>query len=496
MMDQKPNVILITTDQQRYDSVAINGSTFMRTPNMDRIGREGVSFRRAYCPNAVCTPSRVSVMTGMHLSRHGAYNIGTYASDYSLFLSTILRANGYRTHHIGKAHWHPWGAPSPETIEVDENGTPFRDFAGFETAELSRGHVTWGITGHYAHWIRKKGYDPGQFKEHLVLERDANATGDWELPVRLHSGTWLAERAVDFLKKHNRSRPFYLNLGFQDPHHPHMLPADFEERINPDDIPPPDINVGDEQNLADHIPLFRSGEIIKSRFNGKFVMAGNDGTVWADYFKDEKKSKMTRAYYYSMVQLIDRQLGIILDALDQLGLSENTIVIFTSDHGEMLGDHGIGQKGPLVYEGVTRVPFLMRYPKGFAPCEIEECVSLVDILPTVLDFAGIKDSIKRDGISLKRVLQQGEPIERSGVRIEYKEEPDRIRYKCWVTPEWKLAVYLGEEFGELYDLQNDPGEKVNLFQLPEYQVVKNRLLIQLLNDMERSEPVSERLSRV
>ena len=93
-MDQKPNVILITTDQQRFDSVGFNGSSFMNTPNMDRLGREGVSFQRAYCPNTVCTPSRVSIMTGLHLSRHGAYNIGTYAKDFSLFLSTILRENG------------------------------------------------------------------------------------------------------------------------------------------------------------------------------------------------------------------------------------------------------------------------------------------------------------------------------------------------------------------------------------------------------------------
>jgi arylsulfatase A-like enzyme len=117
------------------------------------------------------------------------------------------------------------------------------------------------------------------------------------------------------------------------------------------------------------------------------------------------------------------------------------------------------------------------------------------VLPTVLDFAGIDDPVKRDGISLKPRLAEGTPIERKGVRIEYKEEPDRIRYKCWVTEQWKLAVYLGESFGELYDLQNDPGEKHNLFDVPEYREVKTRLLVELLNDMERSEPVCARPSR-
>jgi arylsulfatase A-like enzyme len=243
--------------------------------------------------------------------------------------------------------------------------------------------------------------------------------------------------------------------------------------------------------------LFRSGTLIESRFNGRFVMAGNGkGYAWGPYFRDEHKARTTRAYYYSMVQLIDEQLGRILSALDERGLADNTLLIFTSDHGEMLGDHGIGQKGPLVYEGVTHIPLLMRYPQGFAACKVGECVSLVDLLPTILEFAGIEDTVRRDGISLAGRLQQGVKPERDGVRIEYKEEPDRIRFKVWVTEQWKLAVYPGERFGELYDLEHDPGEKRNLFDHPDYQAVKGRLFAELLNDMERSEPVNERPSRV
>jgi arylsulfatase A-like enzyme len=147
------------------------------------------------------------------------------------------------------------------------------------------------------------------------------------------------------------------------------------------------------------------------------------------------------------------------------------------------------------YEGVTHIPLLIRYPNGFKPCRVEECVSLIDIVPTLLDFAGIEDGMKRDGISLKPRLQDGGVLERKGVRIEFKEEPDRIRFKCWVTPEWKLAVYNGESFGELYDLKADPGEKVNRFHDPDYQSVKTQLLIEMLNDMERSEPVSIRPCR-
>lgn len=495
-MVKKPNVLIITTDQQRYDSVGINGSKFINTPNMDRLGKEGVSFRRAYCSNTVCTPARVSIMTGLHLSRHGAYNIGTFAKDYSIFLSSILKNYGYTTHHIGKAHWHPWGSNSPETEEVDPLGRPFKNFAGFDTAELSIGHNLWGVQSHYAHWLKQKGYTGNDFKFHKIFDRDANDTGDWDIPVVLHPGTWLAERAVDFLKSHDRQKPFYLNLGFQDPHHPHALPIDFKNRIAPASVPLPDINFDNEEYIVEHIPHFRRGTLFNSRFNGKYEMAGQGKCAWGDYFQNEERTRLTRAYYYSMVQLIDEQLGTILNALDKFEYTDDTIVIFTTDHGDMLGDHCIGQKGPLAYEGVTHIPFLMRYPKGFYHCKVEECVSLVDIVPTVLDFIGIKNAINTDGISIRERLQAGRPLKRKGVRIEYKEEPDRIRYKCWVTQEWKLVVYLEESFGELYDLKNDPGEKNNLYNNREYIEIKNMLLIEMLNDMELSEPIAERPSRV
>ncbi|GGD72442.1 sulfatase family protein [Paenibacillus nasutitermitis] len=496
-MDTKqPNIILITTDQQRYDSIKANGSSFMNTPHMDRLAKEGVSFRRAYCPNTICTPSRVSIMSGMHLSRHGSYNIGTTTSHYSTWISTILREHGYRTHHVGKAHWHPWGSESPETMEVDDRGTPFYDFSGFETAELSLGHNTYGVTSHYAHWVNQKGFDPKSFANSRMFDEDANDTGDWNIPLEVHQGNWIAESAIDFMKSQEGDRPFFLNLGIQDPHHPHVLPVQFTNRVDPAAIPLPDNTNDTETDYADHIPLFHNGRIVESRFNGPHVIAGNGAVAWKTYFEDEEKTRLTRAYYYSMVQLIDEQLGRILDALDSLGLADDTLIIFTSDHGEMLGDHRIGQKGPLVYEGVTHIPLLVRYPNGFAPCEVEEVVSLVDLLPTILDFAAIEDHVKRDGISLKPRLADGELLSRSGVRIEYKEEPDRIRYKCWVKAEWKLAVYLGEIFGELYHLQEDPGEKHNLFHLPEYQSIKLELMMELLNDMERSEPVNRRSSRV
>ncbi|HZG56782.1 sulfatase family protein [Paenibacillus sp.] len=499
-MSSRPNIILISTDQQRYDSIAANGSDFMHTPNLDRLASEGTTFRRAYCPNTVCTPSRVSMMTGLHLSRHGSYNIGTVASDPSLFLSSLLRENGYRTHHVGKAHWFPWESDSPETKDASRSRTPFADFAGFHTAELSRGHGPWAATsGHYAAWLESQGVDPHDIRVNFLFkgQGDYNGTGDSQLPERYHQGAWVAERAVHWMKEQAGDAPFFLNLGFQDPHHPHILPFDFPDRVDPESIPMPDLDTASETGTPEHVPHFRAGTLVESRFNGKFEMAGNGKYAWGPYFAKDDFRKQTRAYYYSMVQLIDRQVGRILDALDELGLANETFVVFTSDHGEMLGDHGIGQKGPLVYEGVTKVPLLARYPAGFGPRPpVEACASLVDLVPTFLDAAGIVDPVRREGISLMPALRGEAEPERRGVRIEYKEEPDRIRFKCWVTPEWKLAVYTGEPFGELYDLKNDPGEKRNLFAAPEFASIRQELLLELLADLERGEPVNPRPSRV
>jgi len=497
-LETGPNIILITTDQQRFDSIGINGSSFMNTPNLDRLGRQGARFTRAYCPNPVCTPSRVSMMTGNHISRHGAYNIGTYAEDDSKFLSHLLRENGYNTYHIGKAHWNAWGEENEETKDVGPAGEPFKDFMGFDQAELSIGHgLTGGIKGHYGFWLKEKGGRSEPFGYQALFEDDPMETGDWDIPSSLHSGAWVVERAEQVIRTADRKKPFFLNLGFQDPHHPHVLPSDFTNRVDESAIPLPDFNPTGSEVLCESAYHLQQGTMNHSRFVGRFKVAGNgDDANWHTYFQDEEKARKTRAYYYSMIQLLDEQIGQLLQCLEDTGLMNDTLIIFTSDHGEMLGDHGIGQKGPLVYEGVARIPLMIQYPNGIAPCVIDDCVSLVDLLPTLADFLNIQDTGRRDGISLKDRIQEGAKLPRSGVRMEYKEEPDRIRFKSWVTKEWKLAVYSGESFGELYDLKHDPGETCNLFDQPLYEQIQLKLYRELLEDMERSEPISRRPSRV
>lgn len=496
-LSQKPNIILITTDQQRIDTLRSYGSKFMHTPNLDKLADNGVRFTRAYCPNTVCTPSRVSLMTGTHISRHGSYNIGTYVQNQSNLLSNLLKENGYYNYHIGKAHWNPWGELNEETAEVELSGEPFKDVFGFHQAEFSLGHGHTGADrGHYAQWLKQKGFTADQFAYHPLFEDDPMETGDWDIPLSLHSGAWVVERAKKVLSEISAEQPFFLNLGFQDPHHPHVLPSEFTNRVDEKDVPM-NTNPAEDEGLCEHIVALQNGTINKSRFVGEFDVAGNgDDVNWKEYFQDEEKARKTKAYYYSMVQLLDEQIGELVEHIEAQGLLDNTIIIFTSDHGEMLGDHDIGQKGPLVYDEVARIPLIIHYPKEVSSIIVDECVSLVDVLPTLVDYSNIEDPVQRDGISLKSRLNDNLPIERNGVRIEYKEEKNRIRFKCWVTQEWKLAIYSGEQFGELYDLKNDPGERINLYDDEDYRDIKLMLYKELLEDMERSEPISSRPSRV
>lgn len=494
------NLILITTDQQRFDSLGCNGSDFLHMPFLDALAAQGARFERAYCANPVCTPSRVSLMTGQLPSRHGSYNIGTEACRTDRFLSAVLTGAGYRTHQLGKAHFYPWDV---ESIESTAGGIePLRGFAGFETAEISVGHASWGVSGHYETWLNQKGIYKGRNMPQLQVKwlfgdrdedsggsriRDAYQTGDWGMPAACHSGAWILDRTEAFLKDRPRERPFYLNIGFQDPHHPLVVPEDWP-KIPEDRIPGPQ---GGYDPRVGQLAALAKGRI-EEEYGGRFGIAGNQDTAWKD--TEQAVIKKARSYYYSMVELFDSQMGRLTALLKKYGVFEDTILIVTSDHGDLLFDHGLGEKGPMAFEEVLRVPLLIVWPAGIAPCTVDEPVSLTDIYPTVLDYLGIPVPAPCDGLSLRPLLA-GAPFARGGVTIEFKEESDAIRYRCFLTKEWKLVEYMGERFGELYHLKEDPKETENLYFDPAYLPVKYGLLKEMLYESERHDFLADRPSR-
>jgi uncharacterized sulfatase len=512
----RPNIILITTDQQRKDSLSCYGSPFVHTPQLDSLAAEGIRCERAYCTNSVCTPSRASLFSGQYVHRHGAWNVGMKIAPDTKLLPQVLVERGFRTHHIGKAHFQPYQPKAEQTRE----STPDWDkiypefsgpYYGFETIEMSMGHTVGGVSGHYGTWVKERCGDGGA--KFAQTRRSSvpfgGAAVDWELPAAYRQTEWAAERAVAFLQEYaaeqariqveeqaGEGRPFFLNIGFQDPHHPHALPPEWREDLDVERIPAPTFVEGE---LDDKPAFFRDVHegswSSKHPLHGAFPLAGQgrSGTHAGQIPLTDQL--LGRAYYYRMVEGIDAACGRIFQTLDELGMGDNTIIVFTSDHGELLGDHGFWMKGPFHYEQLINIPLIIRW-KGVLPAgEVQPgIVSLVDIAPTLLAMCGIELPADMEGKDLSAWLAGKGGSGRTRALVETVDDPHKIRVKTIVTERWKLSCYPGQAFGELVDLQQDPGELRNLWDDPAYRHIKAELYGDLLAELETSERRNERIS--
>lgn len=499
---QRPNIIIITTDQQRTDTLSCYGSEFTDTPHLDKFASEGVCLERAYCTNPVCTPARASIFTGKYVSRHGAWNVGMNVPEDEPMISHRLLDVGYRTHYIGKAHFQPFGGSPEKSMETRNHTERYPDFSGpyygFETIELALGHATYGIAGHYGEWVRSQ-VSENEFASFSKARR-LSETGfgggahDWDIPLKYHNSIWTADRTIDFLNTHSTEQPFLLSVGFQDPHHPHCVPTEFEDRVDPADVPLPDYVEGELDDKPPHFMEARRGQLEKSEIRGKFAMAGQGGG--ADFRKvSENDARQGRAYYYNMVKIIDQQMGRILKCLEEQNLRDNTMVIFTTDHGELLGDHGLWMKGPFHYEQLVNVPTLIRYPAAIPSGQRTAALfSHVDIVPTILAAAGLPIPSDSDGVDAMPLLSGEQKSVRDSLLIECVDDPQGLRLKTIVTDTRKLTWYCGHPYGELYDLENDPDERINNWHNPEYACDKTSLLRRILEGMETLERRTERFA--
>lgn len=500
----RPNVIIITTDQQRTDTLSCYGSSFTSTPNLDRLGAEGAIFNRAYCANPVCTPARAGIFTGQYLSRHAAWNVGMNVPEDTVMVSHRLRDVGYRTHYIGKAHFQAHGKAagdrSVESLQDWQSRYPVfgGPFYGFETVELCLGHGDYGVAGHYGAWAMSQASD-----EELARIRDFRVLGDfqfsgnacdWEIPLRLHNSVWAADRAIDFLQNHEQNKPFLLSIGFQDPHHPHGVPTEFTDRVRPEDVPLPRYTEGELDDKPPHFHSAHTGALETSPLRGEYKVGGQ-GTGHDFRRVTEKDARLGRAYYHTMVRLIDREMGRILACLDNEGLTDNTLIIFTTDHGELLGDHGLWMKGPFHYEELVRIPLLVRWPAGIpAGQRTDALISQVDLVPSILAAVGVDQPHEEmDGLNMLPLMCGDSAQSRDAAIVECVDNPGFLRAKSVVTEDRKLTFYHGQSFGELYDLRNDPGEIRNLWNDPAYAADKHTLMSRLMDHME---PLERRVPRL
>ncbi len=490
-MTNRPNILLITTDQQHANTIHALGNAVIQTPNLDRLVKEGAAFDRAYCANPVCSPSRSSILTGQYPSSHGCWNIGVALPEDNITLSQVLSEQGYRTGLFGKAHFQPvlseGGFESPPNIFNRDfwrnwNGP----YYGFDEVQMVHGHAG-EISSHGMHfgvWLEDQGVDTSKY----FGPRGTHREGSWDLPEEYHYTRWTADQTISFLESGDTEQsaedPFFAWCSFQDPHDSYLAPEPWASKYDPGQIPAFHKKEGE---MSDKTLLHQCA--IKNEWGALDINPTGDPfdtdkvvqcLGWTTDEIGEQRAKQWVATYYGMVSLVDYHVGRILDTLNNQQLSENTIVIFTTDHGDYLGNHGIWLKGPLHYEDVIRLPFLVRWsneiPGGMRSGSL---MSLVDIAPTLLDICDMQDAMPCQGVSQRNAWLNPHHAARDWCLVENRAE-DNIYVKTLVREKYKLNVHLHSGEGELYDLENDPHEFHNLYQNNDYTTIANRLLQQLL----------------
>jgi len=495
---RRPDVLLITTDQQRKDSLSVYESKCcpVKTPTAAAIARDGVVFDRAYIAGTTCTPSRASILTGQYPSRHGAYSIGTTLSPDAMKVTDLLARAGYVNYAIGKMHFTPVSTAgkfeSPPNV-LDE---PFwRSFDGpyygFHHNALLNRHSSEALSCrmHYGVWLKDKGLTEEDLKRYF-----ANQQGRWKLPLEFHPSTFVAESAARSIRDHKSRHgddPFFMWVSFQDPHRPHVVPAPYDTMYDPQKVPYLGYRDGEHGGRPEfYRELFSEQEKFSARFPGnKFGVpcassAGNAGG------KKEEALRKEVAIHFGMAALIDEQLTKVIDALKETGRYDNTLIIYTSDHGDYLGNHGFTSKGFPAFEEVYNVPLIVKNPGG-APAgrRSGELVSLVDLAPTVLSLAGCDIPKAMEGVDHSRSWQgKGGPVRQSLI-IENRPIPSGFYQQMLVTGGYKLVAYMDTTQGELYDMKRDPDQYDNLWDRPEHVKLKREMLIQLIT----REPVKKEI---
>ncbi len=447
-----PNILWICSDQQRYDTIHALGNSLIRTPNIDRIIENGVTFTSAYCQSPVCSPSRASFLTGRYPSTTRCRQNGQTIPTDERLLPKILKENGYHCGLSGKLHLSSCSDGKVET-RIDD---------GYDVFHWSHHPQPDWPENAYQQWLNSKGVT----WEELYCSSEAEHV-QAGVPAEYHQTTWCAEMAIEFIHE-NQHRPWLFSVNMFDPHHPFDPPLEYLQRYKPEEMPVPKIRADEWDDKTRYQQL-------------DHVWAHNaEGGMRVDEMTPEQSQQITAAYY-AMVELIDDQVGRMLDALEATGQLENTIVVFMSDHGEMLGDHGLYLKGPHFYEEAVHVPLTMQWPGHFeSGLRCDAFVELIDLVPTFCDAANIPIEPQIQGKSLYEICTGAtDPsLHRDEVYCEYTNSWTHHRsYGTMLrTKTHKIVVYHGIDEGEFYDLAHDPDEFENLWNDPSSQEIKNEML--------------------
>lgn len=437
-MPDRPNILLIMSDQHRGDSLGCAGHPCVRTPNLDRLAGQGAYFRNAFSPMPVCVPARYSVITGCVPLAWGTRGNGGVIPAGVPTLPNILRGHGYRSALMGKAHYS--GPPQ----ECERLGIPrFRWKYGFDEVLFAEEGRQWKDGDDYEAYLKQVGWHGWQ-RAHGIGNNDVR-TAPSPLPREHYQTTWATDESIRFLRQHGGTQPFFLMTSYVKPHAPYDPPEPYDKMYNPLHVPRP---IGGPRDLADLSPAY---ELERKAYG------------W--HTLPEEAHLRARAYYYGNITLIDDEVGRLLATLDELGLADNTIVAFVADHGDLLGDHGLYFKG-LFFRESWHIPLILKAPGKLAGRGgLDRLASLQDLMPTLLSLASLPIPAGVHGQDLAVDLKTGPEV----VFGSYEPHPRALH--CARTACWQYIFHEAGGFEELYDVQADPDERHNLAGLAESRQV-------------------------
>ncbi|HUP84578.1 MAG TPA: sulfatase-like hydrolase/transferase [Acidimicrobiales bacterium] len=503
-------ILLVTTDQQRYDTLGCNGGALARTPVVDRLAANGIRYERAVPQSVVCMPSRSTILTGQHPTTHGVWMNGVPLPVDAPSIAEVLHGIGYRTALVGKAHFQPYFDPfarfSENSLSLTGTKPPNGTHRGFEHLEFS----THGPMGplHYARWLRAEHPEAvGGFYAVVDADLQVNAAGGGDtgapqvqvnpIAKEWYHTDWVADRTISWLDSLDADDDWFCWMSFPDPHHPWDPPQSEVGRIDWREVPLPagyPETATEREELLDakprHWRLWYDGQLVSNyEAPAKWVPA----TMTADQVREVNARNAVE------VELIDEALGRVLAAVAARGWDDDVDVVFTTDHGELQGDFGLLFKGPYHVDGLMRLPLIWRpAPSAGAsvPSTVTAPVGLVDLAPTFCSIAGVDAPSWMEGQALpvddaaggpERVLTEWDS-ELFGVDVHLR-TITRDRWVC--TAYGRGTVHDGTE-GELYDLVDDPLQRVNRWDDPSHRSLRD----DLLEDLWSSQPTAREAPRL
>lgn len=452
-----PNILWVCADQHRYDTIEGLNNTHTHTPNLRKFMSEAVTFTNAYVQNPVCSPSRASFLSGRYPRTTGLRANGQRIRSDERLVTRVLADFGYECGLSGKLHLSPCAAGRLED-RIDDGYHQF--WWSHDNADIWPGHNMWHV------WLQEQGIKWPKPPRDPV----------WAVPLdaKYMQTAWCALKAREFMRAQRSYHPWLMSVNIFQPHHPFWPAKEFLDRNNPEGLPAPAYHPGE----LDSKPVYQSVD-----HKGAYAGSGLSFEKLSEL--DHRRCK---AAYYAMIEQVDASFGDMLKTLEETGQADNTIVVYMSDHGEMLGDHGFYWKGPHFYDCAVRVPLMIRWPKKYkAGLKLDTMVEMLDLAPTLLDAAGIPIPQGMQGRSLTPVLTGKTTEHRDSIYVEHYDSSFLYNPPPMATSvrnkHHKMTVYHSLHTGELYDMEKDPGEFQNLWNDPNARGAKEEMYALLADRM-------------